>query len=70
MKSLQSSTFSRIKFGIGAEFPKGRQSNYVLGEWSSEELESLEQKIEYSIQMIKSFCTLGISRTMNEYNKR
>ena len=67
---LQSSTFPRIKFGIGAEFPKGRQSDYVLGEWNEAELESLEQKIEYSIQMIKAFCTLGISRTMNDYNKR
>ena len=67
---LQSSTFPRIKFGIGAGFPKGRQSDYVLGEWNEAELENLEQKIEYSIQMIKAFCTLGISRTMNDYNKR
>ena len=67
---LQSSTFPRIKFGIGAEFPIGRQSDYVLGEWNEAELENLEQKIEYSIQMIKAFCTLGISRTMNDYNKR
>ena len=67
---LQSSTFPRIKFGIGAEFPIGRQSDYVLGEWNEAELENLEQKIEYSIQMIKAFCTLGISRTMNDYNKK
>jgi len=67
---LQSSTFPRIKFGIGAEFPIGRQSDYVLGEWNEAELENLDQKIEYSIQMIKAFCTLGISRTMNDYNKK
>ena len=67
---LQSSTFPRIKFGIGAEFPIGRQSDYVLGEWNEAELENLEQKIEYSIQMIKAFCTLGISRTMNDFYKK
>ena len=67
---LQSTIFPRIKFGIGAEFSKGRQSDYVLGDWNMEELETLDNQITHSTDMIKAFCTLGISRTMNDYNKR
>ena len=67
---LSSSVFSRIKFGIGSEFSKGSQSNYVLGKWSDEEKEFLQEKIYTVVKMIQSFSTVGVSRTMNDFNRR
>ena len=62
--------FSRIKFGMGSEFSKGRQSDYVLGNWSDEEKEFLQEKIDFVVKMIQSFSTIGVSRTMNDFNRR
>ena len=67
---LESTTFPRIKFGIGSDFNKGHQSDYVLGNWSEKEINLLEEKIDFLIQMIFSFCTNGINRTMNDFNGR
>ena len=67
---LESNTFPRIKFGIGSDFNKGHQSDYVLGNWSEKEINLLEEKIDFLIQMIFSFCTNGINRTMNDFNGR
>lgn len=67
---LESTTFPRIKFGIGSEFNKGQQSDYVLGNWSEKEIDLFEEKIDFLIQMILSFCTIGINRTMNDFNGR
>ena len=65
---LENTNFPRIKFGIGSDFNKGRQSDYVLGNWSEKEINLLEGKIDFLIQMILSFCTNGINRTMNDFN--
>ena len=67
---LQSTSFPRIKFGIGSEFNKGRQSDYVLGNWSDEETELLEEKMDLAVKMILSFTTIGIDRTMNDFNRK
>ena len=67
---LQSSIFPRIKFGIGSEFNKGQQSDYVLGNWSDEETILLEEKLDFVVRMILSFTTIGINRTMNDFNKK
>tara|TARA_B100000902_G_scaffold277742_1_gene263557 strand:+ start:19102 stop:19665 length:564 start_codon:yes stop_codon:yes gene_type:complete len=66
---LNSKIFARIKFGIGSDFSKGNQSNYVLSLWSDEEFIQLEEKIEYIIKMVVSFTVSGINRTMNDFNK-
>ena len=70
INTLGSSAFPRIKFGIGSEFNKGKQSNYVLADWSEEESKSLEGKLEFIIKMIQSFSAIGINRTMNDFNRR
>ena len=70
MKVLQSTSFPRIKFGIGSEFNKGRQSDYVLGNWSNKETNLLEEKMDLAVKMILSFSTIGINRTMNDFNRR
>ncbi|WP_297091494.1 aminoacyl-tRNA hydrolase [uncultured Draconibacterium sp.] len=62
--------YARLRFGIGDDFYKGQQVNYVLGEWSKEELKELPFKIDDSIEIIKSFGTIGVDRTMNFHNKK
>ena len=62
--------YARLRFGLGDEFSKGKQVNYVLGDWNAEEKKDLPELYDYCIQVIKSFCTIGIARTMNQFNKR
>ena len=61
--------FARLRFGIGSDYPIGYQVKYVLGKWEQEELETLKPLIKTSGDMILSFGTLGIERTMNFFNK-
>ncbi|MBT5858418.1 MAG: aminoacyl-tRNA hydrolase [Flavobacteriales bacterium] len=70
INTLGSSAFPRIKFGVGSEFNKGKQSNYVLADWSEEESILLEGELEFIIKMIQSFSAIGINRTMNDFNRR
>lgn len=62
--------FARLRFGIGDDFPKGFQVDYVLSAWTEEEKKQLPGRIEVCIEIIKSFATIGIERTMNLYNKK
>ncbi len=63
-----SSKYARLRFGIGDEFSKGSQVNFVLGRWSESEEEKLNELIGTSKEIIKSFGTIGLDRTMNTYN--
>ena len=67
---LNSSKFPRLRFGVGSEFSRGKQVDYVLGEWNSEERESLEERIEAAGEAVKSFASIGIERTMNFWNTK
>ena len=67
---LESSDFSRIRFGIGNDFAKGYQIDYVLGRWSDEEIKILMPRVKEAVEMIKSFVLIGPERTMNFFNKR
>lgn len=67
---LGTKEFARLRFGIGNDFNKGRQIDYVLGEWSEDELEILSGRIEKAIIIIQSFVFNGIDRTMNLYNNK
>lgn len=62
--------YARLRFGIGDNFHKGFQVDYVLSDWSGEETKELPGKIDACIEIIQSFGTIGIERTMNFYNKR
>jgi peptidyl-tRNA hydrolase, PTH1 family len=70
IECLQTDQFARLRFGIGSDFPKGRQSDYVLGKWSSEEGALLPEKIDGASEIVKSFTTLGIQPTMNLFNNK
>ncbi|MBP6333834.1 MAG: aminoacyl-tRNA hydrolase [Bacteroidia bacterium] len=68
--TLQSQEFARLRFGIGSEFSKGKQVDYVLGQWDKEEQKTLQERIDKSVQIIKSFVSIGIDRTMTDFNKQ
>jgi PTH1 family peptidyl-tRNA hydrolase len=65
---LGSQNYARLKFGIGDDFNKGQQVNYVLSPFSKKEFEELPFSMDKAIDMILSFCTIGISQTMTQYN--
>lgn len=67
---MMTQNYARIKFGIGNDFPKGTQVDFVLGQFSDEDNKIIDEKVEYVGEMIKSFCLQGLERTMNQYNKK
>lgn len=67
-ETLGTNKYPRYRFGIGDEFSKGHQVNYVLSPWSEQENKALPERLERSCELIKSFTTLGLDRTMNLFN--
>ena len=67
-ETLMSNQYPRLRFGIGNDYPKGAQVDYVLGEWEESELPLVRLKIEGSVKAIEDFVTKGINLTMNEVN--
>jgi peptidyl-tRNA hydrolase, PTH1 family len=67
---LGTENYPRLRFGIGNDFPKGRQVEHVLGKWSEAELPIVKLKIDKSVEAIESFIHSGIERTMAEINKK
>ncbi len=65
---LQSQSYARLRFGLGDNYPKGRQIEFVLGYFSGEEKLVLGDLIARAIEMIKSFALQGVQRTMNQFN--
>lgn len=65
---LNSTEYPRFRFGISDAFKKGKQVDYVLGEWSLEEKEVLKERLSISSEIIKSFALAGLNNTMNLYN--
>jgi len=65
---LNTNKFSRYRFGVGNGFSKGKQIDYVLGEWGEEETEKLKERFEKSSELIKSFGFAGINNTMSAFN--
>jgi len=66
---LGSTKYPRLRVGIGDNFSKGRQVDYVLGKWSKKEIEGLTDIIDSSCEAILSYTSIGLSRTMNQFNK-
>jgi PTH1 family peptidyl-tRNA hydrolase len=56
--------------GIGDNFPKGRQVDFVLGKFSDSDLATINEKADTACEIVKSFTTIGIERTMNYFNKK
>ncbi len=66
--TLQTQQYPRFRFGVGAEFSKGRQIDYVMGNWNENEVKELPERLEKSCELIKSFGTAGLNNTMNTFN--
>ncbi|MCK0107753.1 aminoacyl-tRNA hydrolase [Flavobacteriaceae bacterium S0825] len=67
-EKLNTTKYNRFRFGISDDFGKGRQVDYVLGEWTAEENEKLEERLNKSVEVIKSFGLSGMNNTMNGFN--
>jgi PTH1 family peptidyl-tRNA hydrolase len=68
-ETLGTDVYPRLRFGIGNNFPKGRQVDFVLGKWSDAELPIVHRKVEKCVEIVESFAAIGLERTMNQYNK-
>lgn len=74
LKSIQemlgTNEYPRLRFGIGNDFPKGMQSEFVLGKWKKTEEPMVTHKIQASVEIIENYISKGISLTMNEVNNK
>lgn len=67
---LGTQQYARLRFGIGNDFPRGRQIDYVLGAFGEEDLARMDERLEAAGEMVKSFALSGIQFTMNHFNKK
>jgi PTH1 family peptidyl-tRNA hydrolase len=65
---LATDKYPKLRFGIGSNYPKGMQVDFVLGKWFKEEQPIVNSKIEKSIETIENFVFIGLERTMNLIN--
>ena len=69
IQQLIGQNYARLRLGIGNEYPKGRQADWVLGHYSEEDMNTLQPSIKTSIEIIKSFVLTNVDVTMNQFNK-
>ncbi len=65
---LGTDAYPKLRFGIGNNYPKGMQADFVLGKWRSDEMPVVKYKIEKSVEVIESFASIGLERTMSTIN--
>jgi PTH1 family peptidyl-tRNA hydrolase len=65
---LQTTQYNRLRIGVGSDFSKGRQVDYVLGKWNEEEIAALKERLERTTELIASFVLAGAKITMNTFN--
>ncbi|HEY0978715.1 MAG TPA: aminoacyl-tRNA hydrolase [Flavobacteriales bacterium] len=70
IQTIGTETFPRLRFGIGSDFARGRQSEYVLGKWNPEELRTLQERIDLSCAAVLDFGLMGIGHAMNNFNTK
>lgn len=61
--------YSRLRFGIGNDFSRGQQADYVLSNFNKEEIDKLPELMDKAEEMILSFCTIGVDKTMSLFNR-
>ena len=67
---LGTQQYARLRFGIGNDFPRGGQVDFVLGEFTDEDLKTMDERLELAGEIVKSFALSGIQFTMNHFNKK
>ncbi|NDV83854.1 aminoacyl-tRNA hydrolase [Bacteroides sp. 51] len=68
--TLGTENYARLKFGIGNNFPRGGQVDYVLSPFDEKDWETIDERLKTAGEIIKSFCLAGIDITMNQFNKK
>ena len=68
-ESIGTQAYPRLRFGIGNNFPKGRQVDFVLGRWKDDEIPWVNKKIVLCSEIIENFVTMGLERSMNLCNQ-
>ncbi|HHV85387.1 MAG TPA: aminoacyl-tRNA hydrolase [Petrimonas sp.] len=69
-QTIGTQQYARLRFGIGNDFARGAQVDYVLDEFSDEEKEVLPERLKTAVDIVRSFCLAGVDMTMNQYNNR
>lgn len=70
IETLGHQGFPRMRFGIGSDFARGAQVNYVLAEWTREERERLPERIDLCVEAVRDFALLGIDHAMSAFNSK
>ena len=69
IQQLIGQNYARLRMGIGNDYPRGGQIDWVLGKYTEEDMKELQPAIDLGVEIIKSFVLAGINNTMNQYNK-
>lgn len=69
-ETLNSTNYARLRFGVGSDFAKGKQVDYVLGKWNSEEKKLLQPRIQLAAELVQSFVAIGLQFTMTHFNNK
>ncbi len=67
-ETLQTTEYAKLRFGVGNDFPKGRQSDFVLSRWLAAEEPLVKKKIDISVDAIETFATSGMQSAMSKIN--
>ena len=70
IESLGTSDFCRLRFGIGNDFSKGHQVDFVIGEWKQQEIDEIQPRLDVAVEFVKSFVAIGPDLTMNQFNNK
>ena len=70
IESLGGNEFCRLRFGIGNDFAKGKQIDFVIGEWKQSEIDEIQPRLDIAAEIVKSFVTQGPDITMNQFNNK
>jgi peptidyl-tRNA hydrolase, PTH1 family len=66
--TINTDAYPKLRFGIGNQFPQGRQADFVLGKWTTPELPIINNKLLTCVEVLESFVQNGIDNTMAKYN--
>ena len=70
IESLNTTEFARARFGVGSDFGKGQQVDYVLGKWTDDNMKLMPERLQLSSDLVFSFIAHGITKTMNDFNNK
>lgn len=69
-ETLNTANYARLRFGVGNEYSRGKQVDFVLGKWTQEEKEQLTSRIKIATEIIQAYATIGLSHTMTAFNNK